>query len=119
VAAGEVTIDEEESGDRGERVDHFLATTENGQGTKAAALLSQRAMSGEYPAMPDVELARGQVINLYFSSKGIAMSRTRSVFGDVSPKQFTLVVSNLINANFFLNIYIYIFGSFFGVLVAA
>jgi hypothetical protein len=28
VAAGEVTIDEEESGDRGERVDHFLATTE-------------------------------------------------------------------------------------------
>jgi hypothetical protein len=43
--------------------------------------------------MPDVELARGQVINLYFSSKGIVGSRTRSVFGDVSPKKFTLVLS--------------------------
>jgi hypothetical protein len=63
----------------------------NGQGTKAAASLSQRAVSGEYPAMPDVELARGQVINLYFSSKDIAGSRTRSVFGDVSPKKFTLM----------------------------
>jgi hypothetical protein len=71
----------------------FWRQQRNGQGTKAAASLSQRAVSGEYPAMPDVELARGQVINLYFSSKGIAGSRTRSVFGDVSPKKFTLVLT--------------------------